>query len=112
MDKVSNNRKVVTKYLNDWIAYHPSEQTGVPLQIIEGNDGHLLLVEFGHGKNGWEYGVFVHFLIGATGNVTLLENNTDQEVFRELKEAGIDEKDLVIGWYPPELQEHSGTRAA
>lgn len=110
---MKNNRSILREYLSEWVEFHPDEQTGIPLTIIEDKaDGNFFLMEVGHGEEGWVYTLFVHFQVQDDGKVVLLANNTDQEPFEELIDKGIDATDLVIGWVPPEMQSDLQQRAA
>lgn len=113
MDKVDNNKAILREYLNEWVDFHPDEQTGIPLTIIEDKaGGNFFLMEIGHGINTWVYTMFVHFQVLDNGKVILLANNTDQEPFEELIDMGIDANDLVVGWVPPATQAMLRQRAA
>ncbi|MEL7160671.1 MAG: element excision factor XisI family protein [Bacteroidota bacterium] len=105
MDRVNKYKKVIRKYLEDWCEFHPDEQTGIPLTIVEDSQhGHLQLLEIGHNKEGWNYNLFVHFQVKDDGRVILLANNTDQEPADELVEGGIAAEDIYVGWVPPAIQ--------
>jgi len=104
MDRVKNNKEALRKYLKSWVQYHPDEQTGIPLTIVEdAESGHFLLFEMGFGKEGWVHTLFVHFRILDDGRIILLENNTEEVPFDELEEYGILKNDLAIAWSTPEI---------
>ena len=68
-------------------------------------------------RTGWDddmfdYLVVFHLQIKPTGKVWLLVNNTDLLVFDDLMEQGIPKSDLVIGFLPENLRQHSGFAVA
>ena len=71
-------KDAVRSYLEDWIAYHPDEQTGIPLSIIEDDRrGHFLLMETGLGKDGWVSRLFIYFRVSENGKIILIKNSTE-----------------------------------
>jgi len=99
MEKVTQLKKQLRKYLQDWVDYHPDEQTGVPLSVVESeSDGHFFLLEYGQGVEGWVHFLMVHLQVTDMGTIVLLQNNTDIEPLTELEEYGVMSKDLTIGW--------------
>lgn len=107
-------KDVVRSYLEDWVAYHPDEQTGVPLSIIEDDKrGHFLLMETGFGNKGWVSRLFIYFRVSEQGKIILLKNNTAEEPFEELVKRGVEGPDLLIAWREPTLvQSLSDKKAA
>jgi len=101
MDKVKSYKAAVRKYFEDWVDYHPDEQTGIPLTIVEDSKhGHFFLLEFGMGDNGWVHGLFAHLQVTETGKVILFQNTTDIEILQELLDYDIAYQDLTNGWSP------------
>jgi len=97
-------KEAVRAYPEDWVAYHPDEQTGVPLSIIEdGRRGHFLLMETGFGKKGWVSRLFIYFRVSEGGKVILLKNNTTEEPLEELVEKGVEATDFLLAWREPAL---------
>lgn len=113
MDKVNQLKEALRKYLENWVEYHPDEQTGIPLSIIESeSDGHFFLLEFGNGAKGWVHTLFVHLQVTPDAKVILFKNNTEEEPFAELTEMGISPNDLLVGWVPPKNQTQLKKQAA
>lgn len=101
---VEKYKGAVRSYLEEWVAYHPDEQTGVPLSIIEDDRrGHFLLMETGFGKQGWVSRLFIYFRVSENGKVILLKNNTAEEPLEELVEKGVEATDFLVAWQEPSL---------
>lgn len=106
-------KDAVRSYLEDWVAYHPDEQTGVPLSIIEDDRrGHFLLMETGFGKDGWVSRLFIYFRVSESGKVILIKNNTAEEPLEELVEKGVEATDFLVAWQEPVMVQRLSDKKA
>lgn len=113
MDKVNQLKEALRKYLENWVEYHPDEQTGIPLSIIESeSDGHFFLLEFGLGEKGWVHFLMAHLQVSDQGKIILLHNSTDIEILKELKEYEVKDEDMIVGWNPHPKKEQEQKQAA
>jgi len=105
MDRLIKYQTILEKYLLEVADFYrqPDQDTSFDL-LSSYRNRHFQLVEYGHTPDEWIYSLFMHFHIDSHGKVILLANNTEQEPFVELIEAGIEENDLVVGWVPLEIQ--------
>lgn len=100
-EKLTQYKSLIRRYLADWVSYHPSEKSGIPLTIVEdANQGHFLLLEVGTGNQGWVYQLYVHLQLTTDARVTLLKNNTLEDPLAELIERGVNQADCSIAELP------------
>lgn len=95
-------RQIVEKVVAQIAEYSPSDET---IRVLDEKGGHYLLF-----NNAWEgsrrfYGCFLHIDVKDDGKVWLQHDGTDLEVANELVAAGVEKRDLVLGFQPKSVRE-------
>lgn len=102
MDKLTDYQTIVENYLDQVKAFYQSPESPTEFAVMSSHKNrHFQLLEFGHTDEDYVFTVYMHFHVGSDGLVTLIANNTEQEPFEQLIEAGVDKDDLRIGWLEP-----------
>ncbi|MEO0733193.1 MAG: element excision factor XisI family protein [Bacteroidota bacterium] len=105
MDRLTKYQSIIENYLQEVADFYCPKDSPTIFDILSSyRNRHFQLVEFGHTTEEWRFTVIMHFHVEASGKIVLLANNTEQEPFGELIEAGIEEEDLYVGWVPPIIQ--------
>lgn len=105
MERLADFQEIIERYFAEYIEYYAEANRPTTFAIVSSPENrHIQLLNYGHTPERWVFSVFMHFVITADGNVILLENNTEEEPFDELIEAGIPKSALQVGWIHPAMQ--------
>jgi hypothetical protein len=102
---------VLEKYIRDLATKYNSSlgSTKNYHAIIDLQSNHFQFVRIGWQEEQFIYNVLIHLSINIeTGNIWILQNNTEIEIDEELKEtSNIPKKSFVLGFYPAYVREQS-----
>jgi hypothetical protein len=106
MDSLDPYREIIRRILTDYakVPYSHGKMRCLPV-FDRDSDSYLLLTL------GWDgprrvHGVIVHIDI-IDGKVWLQRDSTDAKIARELESAGIPKDQIVLGFHPPEVRQHT-----
>lgn len=105
MANVNKYQKIILNLLKDYAAIKSPVWPNVENQIIADNQNHhyqLVRMGWDQKKNFIHYITF-HFDI-IEGKIWIQANNTDRQIADELIQAGVKEKDIVLGFHTPEVR--------
>jgi len=80
--------------------------------VADEQNNHFQLVETGWFDKRFIHSVIFHFQIKPDGKIWLLANNTDMLVAEELVKRGVPASDIVLGFHPPYIRQHTGFAVA
>ena len=106
MDKLNYYRKCLQDLLARYASYSKDEPDIETQLIFDTERDHYLLLRTGWDKKHRVHYCTFHFDI-KDGKIWLQQNNTDVEIGEELEEMGIPKHDIVIGFHPPYLRQHT-----
>ncbi len=109
MDKITKYQNIIIEFLNHYnaeTATYADEDIKRRILIDRENNSFQLL------STGWSgdlytFGPIFHFDI-INGKIWMQCNNTEWEVVDDLMAAGVDRKDIVLGFVPPSARHFSG----
>ena len=109
--KIENHQIVLEKYIRD-LAYEYNNSLGSTKNyhaIIDLKSNHFQFVRIGWQDDKFVYSVLLHLSINTeTGNIWILQNNTEIEIDEELKViANIPKTHFVLGFYPAYVRKYS-----
>ena len=106
MDTVSQYRASIKKVFQDLLDYIPSEEGIRHEVILDDEHGHYQLMRIGwhHGRR--VHGTLLHIDL-ISDKVYVEHDGTDLELVTDLINAGIPEKDIVLGFHPPEHRKYT-----
>lgn len=107
MDKLENYRNIIEKVLKEHtrIPYSYGEIKS-KMTFDRENDSYVLL------NVGWNeikrvHGILIHIEI-IDGKIWIQRDGTEDGVAYELERFGIPKSDIVLGFHPPEIRNHTG----
>ena len=80
--------------------------------VADERNNHFQLVETGWYDKRFIHSVIFHFHIKPDGKVWLLANNTDMLVAEDLVKRGVPASDIVLGFHPAYIRQHTGFAVA
>ena len=75
--------------------------------VTDVRNNHFLLVALGWADRKFYYQTLMHFDITSDGKIWIQQNLTEMQVGEALTAQGVDKKDIVIGFHPEYLREHT-----
>ncbi|MEZ4825484.1 MAG: XisI protein [Bacteroidia bacterium] len=111
MDKLIQYQNAIISLIEDYAAIKPANMPDVTHEILADRDrNHFALVRLGWNKEKFVYHCVMHFDI-IEGKVWLQQNWTDQNLAEELIEKGVAREDIILGFLPPYIRQHTGFAA-
>lgn len=112
MDKIKKYEEVIITLLNEYASIRKTLTPNVESQVVIDKDNHhYQLISIGWHKGKFIYTIAFHFSI-LNNKVWIQQNNTDVMVADELVERGVLKSDIVLGFIPEKMREHSGFAVA
>src|SRR4051812_9288388 len=107
MDKLTRYRKILEQIINDYAAHKPSNGQIESEAIIDREKDHYEVMQFGWDKVRRVHGTVIHLDI-IDGKIWIQHDGTNRPVADELLAAGVPKEDIVLGFHPAELWQHTG----
>lgn len=106
MDKLNRYREILThivqKYAS-WFPRNPEIRTEI---IINPENDHYEVLRVGWEDDYRVHGSVIHLDI-INGKVWIQDDRTNRPVADALLEAGVPHEDIVLGFHPPEVRQHT-----
>ena len=113
MNKIKKYQDIIIEFLNRY-----NQETGGysnnTMQrriLIDKENNSFQLLAIGWRNNRYTFGPIFHFDI-INGKIWMQCNNTEREVVDELMAAGVEQKDIVLGFVPPMARHFYGFATA
>ncbi len=107
MDKLKKYREAVKYILKDYASLSPStDEVNTQLLFDEEND-HYQLMYVGWQNGRRIYGAVIHIDI-INGKVWLQYNGTEEDLAQSLLDQGVERDDIVFGFKPVSVRQHTG----
>ena len=106
MDQLNYYRQCLRDLLTRYASYSQKDSEIETQLVFDTEHDRYLLLRVGWEKHRRVHYCTFHFDIKA-GKIWLQQNNTDVEIGEELEEMGIPKQDIVIGFHPPNLRQHT-----
>jgi hypothetical protein len=107
MDKVMNYRRIVKELLEEYARYKPSHGDVNTELIIDLDRDHFELMHVGWDGPRRIHGSVIHIDI-IEGKIWVQYDGTSRPVVDELVTAGVPAEDIVLGFHPAEIRQHTG----
>ena len=107
MDKIERYRQIVRDLINEYAAHKPSNGQIETEAIIDSDRDHYEVVHVGWDGYRRVHGSIIHIDIRG-GKVWLQHNGTNQMIAQQLVEAGVPKDDIILGFHPEQLRQHTG----
>jgi hypothetical protein len=105
---------IVSKYIEQ-LAQHYTQSLGNDLEyqaIIDLKNNHFQLTRLGWSNRQFFYQILLHLDLKADGKIWIQQNNTEIFVGEILSKQGILQTDIVLGFRPQYLREHTAFATA
>jgi hypothetical protein len=110
LEKLQTYRSLVKQLLEQYAAYKPSYGDIEIQTVFDTEHDHYQVVAIGWHKKERIYGCSIHLDI-KDEKIWIQINNTELDIGQDLVESGIPMEDIVVGFHPPYLRQHSGYAA-
>ena len=107
MDRTEHYRLIVQRLIEEYARYKPSHGQIETEAIMDRHKDHYEVMHVGWDKLRRVHGSVVHIDI-IDGKVWIQYNGTTQPVAEELVAAGIPREDIVLGFQPVRVRQHTG----
>lgn len=108
MDKVKQYQEAIINYLNEYAAAYKNDPSGIKTYVIADKENHNYeLMRVGWHNDKYLHYILIHFEIKGE-KVWILANETEDLVGDELINRGIPKSDIVLGFYPESIRNHTG----
>jgi XisI protein len=107
MDRVSRYRQIVRRVIADYASTKPAYGEIQTETVIDEERDHYEVVHVGWQGHRRVHGSVIHLDI-IDGKVWVQYDGTDRPVAEELVAAGIPREDIVLGFHPAHLRQHTG----
>ena len=102
MDKVSRYRQIIENILLEQASYTANDIEIEDIPVFDEKTDNYILTSIGwHSNKRRQHGYPIHIRI-KNGKVWVEWDGTDQQIVRQLIDAGIPENDIVLGWERPQ----------
>lgn len=114
MEKIAKYAKIIQALLNEMATDRAFIEEEVREDVVfDTNRHHYFILWVGFTpQNTFMDKILVHFHIKETGKIWLLANWTEEELGEELVKRGVEKNDIVVGFYPKKVREHTGYAVA
>jgi hypothetical protein len=106
MDTVTRYREIVQRLIEEYARFRPSHGQIDSEVIIDPTHDHYELMHVGFDGPRRVHGAVLHVDIRGD-KIWIQHDGTDRPLAEELVRAGVPQKDIVLGFYPPELRPHT-----
>jgi hypothetical protein len=107
MDKLTQYRQIVERIVKEYASYKPSYGQVEMEAIIDRESDHYEVMQVGWNKVRRVHGAVIHLDI-VDGKIWIQYDGTNRPVADELLSAGVPKEDIVLGFHPAELWQHTG----
>jgi len=107
MASVKNYQSKVRELILQYAQYKPSNGEIAPEVIINDEQGHFELMHIGWDGPRRIHGSVIHIDI-INGKIWIQHDGTSPGVAVELAEAGVPKEDIILGFRPAHLRQHTG----
>lgn len=107
MDKLDRYREIVRRLIEEYAGYKPANGQIETEAIIDRDRDHYEVMHMGWDRARRVHGPVVHIDISG-GKVWVQYDGTDRAIAEQLVAAGIPREDVVLGFYPADVRQHTG----
>lgn len=107
MDKLQRYREIVRRVIEEYAKDKPSLGQVKTESVIDPAHDHYEVMHVGWHGHRRIHGAVVHIDI-HDGKVWIQHDGTNRPVADELVEAGIPKEDIVLGFHPASVRQHTG----
>lgn len=111
MDKLARYREIVQKIILDYASVKPKDDEVKTEVLIDTERDHYKVMHVGFEGVHRVYGSVIHLDI-INGKVWIQYDGTNRPVAEALLAAGIPREDIVLGFHPAKLRQHTDFAAA
>jgi hypothetical protein len=113
MDKIKKYQNIIIDFLKQYNeeTSNYSDADRKRRILIDRENNSFQLLSIGWNDDLYTFGPIFHFDI-IDGKIWMQCNNTEREVVDQFMEAGVDRKDIVLGFVPPQARHFSGFAVA
>ncbi len=111
--KIKKHEQILLNLLEEYAWERHATQTDFrSLVLADKEKHHYQVVQSGWYEGEFDYSILFHFEIKPNGKVWLYQNNTDVPIAEELAKRGVSRSEIILGFQPEKLREHSGFAVA
>jgi hypothetical protein len=110
MDTVTRYRQVVRRLVEEYGAHRPSHGQIDAEVIVDPEHDHYEVMHIGWDGPRRVHGTVLHVDI-LGDKIWIQYDGTDRPLAEELVRAGVPQRDIVLGFHPPEVRGHTGFAA-
>jgi hypothetical protein len=107
MDRVEQYRVIVQRLIEEYASYKPSHGEIETEAIVDRDRDHYEVMHVGWDRSRRVHGSVVHVDI-INGKIWVQYDGTTQPIAEELVSAGIPREDIVLGFHPARVRQHTG----
>ena|SRR5207245_685409 len=107
MDRVERYREIVRRVIEEYARYKPSHGQIETEAIVDSDRNHYEVMHVGWDGVRRVHGSVVHVDI-IDGKVWIQCDGTSRPIADELVAGGIPREDIVLGFHPAEVRQHTG----
>jgi hypothetical protein len=106
MDRLANYRQIVRRLIEEYASYKPSHGQIETEAVVDLEKDHFEVMHVGWDGHRRVHGSVVHIDI-IDGKVWIQHDGTNRPVADELVAAGIPRQDIVLGFHPEDVRQHT-----
>lgn len=106
MDRIANYRQIVRRLIEEYASYKPSHGQIETEAVVDLENDHFEVMHVGWDGHRRVHGSVVHIDI-IDGKVWIQHDGTNRPVADELVSAGIPRQDIVLGFHPEDVRQHT-----
>jgi len=106
MEKIDNYRQIVRRIIEQYASYKPANGQIDSEAIVDPTKDHYEVMHIGWDKQRRVHGTVIHLDI-IDGKVWIQHDGTNRPVADELLAAGIPHSDIVLGFHPADVRQHT-----
>jgi len=111
VDKLEKHRNIVKQIINEYAKLKPAYGEIQVETVFDEEQNRYIMTNVGWEDGKRVYGNIIHVDI-IDGKVWIQYDGTEDGIAGELEEAGVPANDIVLGFRPPEIRQHTGYAVA
>lgn len=106
MDRTERYREAVIRLVEEYASYRPANGQIDTEAVVDRDRDHYEVMHIGWDGVRRVHGCVIHIDI-RDGKVWVQYDGTTRPVAEELVSAGVPRKDIVLGFHPPDVRQHT-----
>ncbi len=110
MDKIKKYAEIIVNIITEMCHFDNADEESPHEEMVLDKENHNYYLMYIGFKDTYKFinEPIIHFKIKKDGKIWILANDTDIDISEDLMLKGVERQDIVLGFHPKHLREHTG----